>query len=141
MRVNKKSLGLSLVLFMCLFFLTLGAPTATDVPDDVVIENEGYKADKKGPVKLSHKKHSAELKIACAECHHEYKDGKNVWKEGEPVKKCIVCHSPLKSQDKVKKLNLAYHRNCKNCHKALVKAGKSTTAPFKKCGSCHQKKS
>lgn len=131
--------GLILVALTSLLFITVGALIATDVPDDVTIENEGYKKDKKGPVKLSHKKHSAEYKVACTECHHDYQDEKNVWKETDPVKKCKECHSPLKKVGKTKKLQIAYHKNCKDCHKAVAKEGKK--APFKKCKECHQKKS
>jgi len=131
--------SLILVALTGLLFITVGALTATDVPDDVKIENEGYKKDKKGPVKLTHEKHSAEYKVACTECHHDYQDGKNVWKEGEPVKKCSACHNPLKKVGKVGKLQLSYHKNCKDCHKAVAKEGKK--APFKKCKECHQKKS
>jgi len=148
--MKKGMLTLVMVAFTVLSFLAVGTFTAanvTDAPDVVKIENEGYKSDKKGHVNLSHKKHQVEYinpdgnKISCAECHHEYKDGKNVWKEGQPVKKCGDCHDPKKKVDKVKKLQLAYHSNCKNCHKALVKAGKSKNAPYKKCTGCHQKKS
>ena len=120
-----------------LLFLAVGALTATDASDDIMINNEGYKVDKKGPVKLSHKKHSVDYKVACTDCHHDYKDGKNVWKEGEPVKKCSACHNPLKKEGNTLKLNAAFHKNCKVCHKDLVKEGKE--APTK-CKDCHQKK-
>ena len=137
--MKKKFFGVLMIILTGLLFMSIGVLTAADVPDDVTIENKGYKSDKKGPVKLSHKKHSADYKVACTECHHEYKDGKNVWKEGQPVKKCSACHSPLKTEGKVKKLQNAYHNNCKNCHKELVTAKKSDKAPFKKCTDCHQK--
>ena len=138
--MKKKFLGVLTIILSGLLFLSIGVLTAADVPDDVTIENKGYKADKKGVVKLSHKKHSVDYKVACTECHHEYKDGKNVWKEGQPVKKCSACHNPLKKDGKTKKLQNAYHKNCKTCHKALVKEKKSDKAPFKKCNDCHQKK-
>ena len=141
MGMKKKLLTLAMVVFTGLLFLTVGALTAADVPvpDDVSISNDGYEKDKKGPVKLSHKKHNVDYKVACADCHHDYQDGKNVWKEGEPVKKCGDCHNPKKKQGKVKKLQNAYHKNCKNCHKEAKKAGKKN-APFKKCNNCHEKK-
>ena len=138
--MNKKLLSLLVVVFAGLLFLGVGVLTAADVPDEVNIENQGYKKDKKGPVKLSHKKHSTDYKVACTDCHHDYKDGKNCWKEGDPVKKCGDCHDPQKKDGKVMKLQNAYHKNCKNCHKALVKEGKSDKAPFKKCNQCHAKK-
>jgi predicted aldo/keto reductase-like oxidoreductase len=136
--VKRGIVGLILVALTSLLFITVGALIATDVPDDVTIENEGYKKDKKGPVKLSHKKHSAKFQVTCTECHHDYQNGKNVWKEGMPVEKCSSCHSPSKNVGKVKKLQLSYHTNCKNCHKAAAKEGKK--APYKKCKECHQKK-
>ena len=131
-------LTLIMVSLAGLLFLVVGALTAADVPDDIMISNEGYKSDKKGPVKLSHKKHSADYKVACTDCHHDYQDSKNVWKEGDPVKKCCACHDPLKKQEKGLKLNTAYHKNCKGCHKNAVAEGKK--APYKKCNQCHQKK-
>jgi len=134
--MKKGLLTLVIVFVTGLLFLAVGALIAADVPDEVSIQNDGYKKDKKGPVKLSHKLHAADYKVACTECHHEYEGGKNVWKEGQPVKKCSECHNPLKKDKKVMKLQNAYHRNCKNCHKALE--GKK--APFKKCNDCHQKK-
>jgi hypothetical protein len=60
-----------------------------------------------------------------------------MWKEGSPVKKCVECHDPLKNEGKVKKLMLAFHKNCKDCHKkAADEEGKE--APHKKCEGCHQ---
>lgn len=130
------------VIIAFLLFLIVGTLKATEkqsMPDEIVIENEGYKSDKKGPVTLSHQDHIDNYDVACTECHHEYQDGNNIWKEGEPVKKCVECHSPLKSEDKVKKLQLAFHKNCKNCHKKLAKEGIAEEAPYKKCNDCHQK--
>jgi len=137
--MNKRFMGLLTIILTGLLFFTVGALTAADVPDEVMLENAGYKKDKKGPVKLTHKKHSEDYKVGCTDCHHDFKDGKNVWKEGDPVEKCSACHDPLKKQGKTKKLQNAYHRNCKNCHKKLKKEGKET-GPFKKCNDCHAKK-
>jgi len=141
--MNKKYLPALVVIFIGLLFLTVGVLTASDVetPDDLIIENEGYKADKKGGVKLNHKKHTDEYKVGCDDCHHEYEGDKNVWKEGDPVKKCSECHDPLKKEGEVKKLQNAFHKNCKTCHKTLVSEGKSESAPFKKCTKCHEKAS
>lgn len=119
-------------------FLTVGMLSAADVttpPEKVTINNKGYKDDKKGAVELSHSKHTKDYKAVCTDCHHEYKDGKNIWKEGIAVKKCSTCHDPEKDQDKAKKLQTAYHDNCKECHK---KSGKDT-APSTKCNDCHAK--
>ena len=142
--MNKRFLTLLIVALTGMLFLAVGALTATEkqaVPDEVTLENKGYAKDKKGPVKLSHKKHNVDYKIACADCHHVYKDGKNVWKEGDPVEKCSACHDLKKKNKKTKaiKLQNSYHKNCKTCHKALGEAGKPT-GPFKKCNKCHEKK-
>lgn len=129
---------------VCLLFLIVGTLTAAekqDVPEEIIIENENYKSKRKGPVPFSHQDHFESYDVACTECHHQYQDGKNVWKEDDPVKKCAECHSPLKSEGKVKKLKLAFHKDCKNCHKDLAKEGVTKDAPYKKCGDCHQKKS
>ena len=123
-------------------FVTVGILTAADVPEEVVIENEGYAKDKKGPVKLSHNKHVTDYKAVCTECHHEYNDkGENQWKEGKPVKKCSACHDLKEKKGKVMKLQNAFHRNCKDCHKAYLKDHADSKAPYKKCTQCHQKKS
>jgi len=98
--MKKRLLTLVMVVFTGLLFLTVGALIAADVPDEVTIENKGYKKDKKGPVKLTHKKHhdANGHNVACTDCHHDYKDGKNVWKDADPVKKCSECHNPLKKE-------------------------------------------
>lgn len=106
-------------------------------PDVVMIDHKEFKVRKKGPVKLNHKKHSEEYGIDCTNCHHDYRNGENVWTETDPVKSCVECHDPEKGQGDVPKLQNAYHRNCRDCHQELIKQGKSETAPSKKCNDCH----
>ena len=140
--MKRKILTLLVVVLTGVMFLSVGALTAAEKqkePKDVLIKEKGYKKDKKGPVKLTHEKHAKDYKIACADCHHVYEGGKNVWKEGDHVDKCSKCHNPKKKEGKVMKLQNAFHKNCKNCHKALGKEGKPT-GPFKKCNKCHEKK-
>ncbi len=104
--------------------------------DEIIIENLGYENDKKKPVKLSHKRHSEEYGIACDNCHHLYQEGTNVWKEGDSVQKCAVCHDPAEDQGNVIKLQSAFHRNCRDCHKEMTQEGRE--APYKKCTDCHR---
>jgi len=116
----------------------------TTPPPVVIIHNTGYRRYIKGPVKFPHEKHVKEYKIACTECHHIYVNGKNVWKEGQPVKKCAECHSPIRKRGQ-KPIDLmhAYHKNCMGCHRKLAKEGKISMAEYKKlrrCNTCHQKK-
>jgi hypothetical protein len=145
MLMKKGIWSLGVVVLTGLMFLTVGALTAsekkpTDVPDELMIENQGYKTDKKGAVKLSHKKHNEEYEVDCLECHHKYENGKNVLKKTDPIQKCAECHDPKKKQDKVLKLNLSYHKNCKTCHKEINKKDPNKKPPFKKCNGCHAKK-
>ena len=135
----KRSCVLFTAILTGLLFLSVGTlvGAAQTAPDNVTIENKGYQKDKKPGVPFDHKKHATDYKIACAECHHVFKDGKNVWKEGDEVKKCSSCHDLNKNTEmdgmKVMKLQNAYHKNCKNCHKEKKKG------PFKKCNDCHKK--
>ena len=128
--------GLGIAVFAGCVLLAGASFTAADPtgqpPDEVMIENEGYAADKKGPVPLSHKKHAEEYQAACTDCHHEYADGENVWKQGDPVKKCADCHNPVKEEAEGLDLKKAFHDNCKGCHK---KMGKGPV----KCKECHIK--
>ena len=148
--MTKRFIILFTAILTGLVFFTVGTLIAADkqvAPDEIMIENKGYKKDKKRPVLLTHKEHAAPTKdkgygIACADCHHVYENGKNVWKKEDSVQKCSECHDIKKNTKKdgvkVIKLQNAYHKNCKNCHKALKKEGKKT-GPFKKCNGCHKK--
>ena len=137
--MKKGILTLITVLLVGLGVFGSGLLTAADVPEKVTIENE-YPKDRKGAVSLTHKKHVEEHKVACADCHHVYDGGKNVWEEGQPVKKCSACHDPETKKGTAMKLGSAYHRNCKGCHKDYAVEHPDTSAPLKKCNGCHQKK-
>jgi len=108
----------------------------SDTPEEIIINNQGYNSDKKGPVPFGHQVHAEDYGLACDECHHVYKSGKNVWEEGDEVEKCKTCHDPRESKGDAKKLQIAFHTNCKNCHK---ESG-SDEAPYKTCYGCHKKK-
>lgn len=115
--------------------LTEAAHVTQDIIDVITIENQGYTSDKKGPVIFSHLKHNMEYGISCTQCHHVYKEGENLWKEGHKVDKCVVCHDPVEKKDKAAKLQTAFHKNCKDCHADVNKEGKE--APSTKCSGCH----
>jgi hypothetical protein len=134
-----KFLNVFALVLTAIVFVMVGALSATDIPEKILIESKGYAEVKKGPVPFNHKKHQTDYKIACTECHHIYKDGKNVWKQGDPVQKCSACHDPNEKKDKVDKLQNAFHKNCKDCHKKEVEEGKVKKAPYKKCNDCHEK--
>ena len=158
--MKKRWFLLIMLVLIGIAFLTNGALTdAEDSPknsqqevtDTIMIDSKGYKKDRYGQIEFHHQKHQDEYinaegdSIACQECHHIYENGKNVWKECDPVQKCGDCHDPLKTNPKnknLKKLQLAFHKNCKGCHTAVIKAGlkKEADAPSKKCVKCMGKK-
>lgn len=117
---------------------------AADQPDNITLKPGLWPSLTKTPVQFSHKKHAEEYKVACDHCHHVYKDGKNVWKQGDPVQKCEKCHTEATVQGEKKlppdqqKLNLklAYHNNCVACHQKLKKEKADSKAPVT-CAQCH----
>ena len=115
------------------------ASEAQEIPDEILIENKVYRTDRKGAVYFSHTEHAEGYAVDCNACHHDYQDGQNVWQEGQPVQKCSVCHDPIKRNGKVRKLNIAYHKNCKSCHQKLAREG-GTEAPYRQCTDCHSKR-
>jgi hypothetical protein len=139
MQMQKRYLTVLVVALTGLLFVAVGTLMAVDIPVQINIDNTGYKLKKYGPVSFSHKKHQTDYKLACTECHHNYENGKNIWKEGDPVKPCKECHNPLNKVGKIPKLEIAYHNDCKTCHRKLANEGKKS-GPYKKCSDCHQKK-
>ncbi len=135
----------SAVLGVVFVFSVVGA---ADVPDVIELKSDVYKQHRKPIVEFTHKKHAEDYGIACKDCHHVFKDGKNVWKEGDPVQKCDAdgCHSKAKPSpderrsmsdaEKMKAFHYeAIHENCKGCHKELKMEGKPT-GPIS-CSKCH----
>jgi hypothetical protein len=132
----------SLSMTLCLAFMPaalLRAAETQDVPDEILIDNKIYRPDRKGFVRFSHLEHAEAYVETCQECHHEYKDGQNVWHEGQPVQKCAACHDPSKRQGNARKLNIAFHKNCKGCHQKLAREG-GTNAPYRQCTDCHARR-
>jgi hypothetical protein len=150
-----------LLIVMCLalgIFLAFGkrqtmAQTEVKAPEaatsekdlhDIMVENTGYKKDRRGAVLLTHTKHSLDYGVSCWDCHHVYEDyeviddKKNLYSPLETTQKCNECHDPLKVIDTAMKLQTAYHMNCKGCHKELAIKNEKTGA-FRKCLKCHEK--
>lgn len=131
--------------------LSLGesARESAEVPAVITLKATLWSEYTKSPVTFSHKKHSAEYKVACSECHHKYEDGKNVWNEGDPVQKCQECHTErtIKGEKQLppekQKLNLklAFHNNCQGCHKKLKMKDREKYADIPTtCAECHPPK-
>jgi len=146
--MSKKFVTMLTIALSALLFLTVGSLTATDIPDTITMESKVYKKHTKGLVTFSHKKHADNKDINCDACHHVYTDGKNTWKEGDPVKKCGECHKdtgkPPKDMDKAEKIKKyhkeAIHENCKGCHKDMIDKNSKIGKELKKCTGCHPKK-
>ncbi len=140
--------GLGVV--MCLW---VSFPQAQpEIPDELVFHSELWPKKLYGDPKLTHRKHATEYEIQCVKCHHHlYEDEKNVWQEGQEVRKCEACHTGVKTGRALKKaspeeqkfsLFRAFHDRCKGCHKELKKEPGSDRAPAPvKCLECHPKKS
>ena len=142
-KVSKKP-GFTLIvgLLAIVFIGFTLSETLADVADDILIKSPLWPKKKYEDAKLSHKKHAEEYKIQCDQCHHIYKEGKNIWKQGDKVDKCQSCHNVAKTgkalreaSPEEKKLSLykAFHDNCKGCHKDQQKGPT-------KCVECHAKK-
>jgi Class III cytochrome C family len=81
------------------------------------------KGAKKAAVQFDHAKHSGMEGVACKKCHHKTEDGKTPGT-------CASCHDKPETKVKTKK---AFHKTCKDCHKAKKKGPT-------KCKECHVKK-
>ena len=140
---------LAVAVLMCsVAFLGLSGAAEQKVPEEIIIKSTLWKDHTKSAVDFNHKKHQEDYKIKCTECHHVYKDGKNVWKKGDEVKKCQECHNEptIKGEKKLpeaqQKLNLkiAFHDNCLECHKELKKKDKAKYDKIPTtCIQCHPK--
>lgn len=120
---------------------------AADAPDVIILQAALWARHTKSPVSFSHTKHSEGYQTDCAECHHKYEDGANIWVEGDPVAKCQECHNDptvkdegkLPEEKKAKNLKLAFHNSCQACHKQLKKKAPQTYEKIPtKCEKCHQ---
>ncbi len=137
--MRRLAIVIAAIASLCLLTVAFAADKG---PDEMTIRSKVYTKPIKAPVHFTHKKHYTDYKIACADCHHVYKGGKNVWKEGDAVKACDSCHSVAKpmsqlSPQEKKQLaspELAFHKNCKDCHMEAKKQGKK--APVA-CAQCH----
>ncbi len=146
--MKKRSGVLYLVMAIAFVFAgamaVIAAEGTTEVADKFTIKSALWPNPTKTMVEFTHKKHAEEYKIACTDCHHVYKDGKNVWNPGDPVQKCGECHNEptiqgekkLPPEQKKLNLKLAFHSNCIDCHKKFKKEKPDTTAPVT-CAGCH----
>jgi hypothetical protein len=138
MKIFTKPHFVLMVMFLSACFALPSALADAESPDKVLIKNDGYRPDRKGPVHFSHAAHADSYAIRCEVCHHEYEDGVNVWEEGEDVPACNECHETDDEDNGMLRLKMAYHKNCQGCHK-VEPSRVSGAAPFNRCNACHLK--
>ena len=117
------------------------------VPDVITLKPPIWEKLTKSPVVFNHQKHAKDYQIACTQCHHTYKNGKNVWKEGDKVQPCWECHTEktirgekrLPEAEQKLNLKLAFHNNCIDCHRLIKKQNPKADAPTS-CNGCHPRK-
>ena len=132
---------------LALALVALAATLALAQPDSVLIANQKAFGKLQRPeVNFPHAAHMA--KLECTDCHHRYKNHKNVLdpgqlEEGKPGTQCADCHAKPGSRfspdldPSTLGLMQAYHKQCLNCHRVMAQKGK--TGP-RTCGGCHKVK-
>jgi hypothetical protein len=130
----KSSRVISVVVAVCFGLTMAGVAVAADKGPETIT----FKCEKKGDVVFGHAKHQES--VTCGDCHHfKGPDGKQVpYAEGQKIEKCSTCHTAEMTASALNSSKKALHKNCKGCHKAAKKEGK-TAAPTK-CAGCHPKK-
>jgi hypothetical protein len=122
---------MSIVLVGCAFIVAITvAHAAFRAPDQAVLISTTRAFTK--PMSFLHATHK---QYKCAECHHDYQKGKNVWQEGMEVALCDACHPLDRNGGDIMCLEKAYHDKCLGCHKKLDKE-KRKNAPTA-CNQCH----
>jgi hypothetical protein len=156
---KKQSFTIAALVGLATVFIAAGIYAGTAVPETITMQNKAYEKHTKGIVEFSYKKHVAEYKAACGDCHHD-DQGKplTALKEGDNVESCITCHKipgtvpgelkkewretkvPKAEQEK-RELEYhaeAVHQNCITCHKDFNKKNNTKAAPVT-CTTCHPK--
>ncbi len=165
--MSKKKLKIAIVSAIASVFIAGIIYAATEVADEIRLENKAYTNHKEAIVIFQHRKHQGEYReknpelfsSQCGECHHEKvndKENKPLvnLKEGDEVKNCIECHQKAayvqgkkaKALSEVQRRQHhanAMHENCKDCHKKYnkkkgLKSKDEGYAP-NTCKSCHEK--
>ncbi len=107
----------------------------TEAPATMILRIPGPGFGRKPPVAFSHREHEAG-RVACTQCHHDYRGRRNVWRQGLPVEKCQACHG-LRPEPRRLDVKNAFHRQCKGCHLRLQQQGRRA-GPID-CRDCHRR--
>ncbi len=126
--------------WIALFLLGLGGVSLASIAGLVepkpltIIQNAVFRPHRQPPVYFRHGRHEA-AKVACTACHHDYQGGRNLWRQGQPVRPCSDCHKMVAEAGKPD-LKTAYHRQCKDCHRRRHQE-RQAGGPIK-CRDCHR---
>ncbi len=147
--MKNKRLLVTAIIGIATLFLAAALYAGSTAPDVIKMQND-YEHTK-GIVEFTHKKHVAEYKAGCGDCHHDENNKPLAdLKEGDNVQKCIECHNKpgekpkgknapkLSKSEKLQYHAEAIHDNCKGCHKDFNKKNKTKAAPTT-CTKCHPK--
>jgi hypothetical protein len=120
-------------------------------PKTIALKTEEYPEHTKPIAQFTHAKHVVDYMIGCGDCHHN-EDGEPLddLQVGDPVERCIDCHSKpseapkgkdapdLSPAEELEYHAEALHQNCKNCHMEYNKENNTRAAPTS-CSKCHAK--
>lgn len=125
-----KRVKLTAILILVLAFAAAGLALAQD--DNMVINSKALGQHTRPLVKFPHAKHSDKL-ADCTTCHHDFApNGNRGSSEGQF---CSECHSAQPTARNSVSLVMAFHKQCKECHRYA--AGKGQPAGPVMCGDCH----
>ena len=124
--MRRQSLFILAMFVTCAFILT-GTHAQEDM---IVIDNTVFESPRRPPAVFKHDEHNELAGIEeCNQCHHVYEDGTLLEDESSEDQRCADCHE-LTDSGQIPGLMLAFHTNCKSCHREKKKG------PLM-CGQCH----
>lgn len=143
---RKRTLSVMVAIGFASSLIVAAVLYAANMPEVMVLDSPYEKT--RSAVTFTHQKHIDDYKIGCGECHHD-DQGKPLddLKAGDPVQKCIDCHSKpgelrgREAQGKSQAELLAYHANamhanCVDCHRDYNREKGERLAPAT-CLECH----
>lgn len=124
-----KRVKLAAILILVLAFGASLAPAQDDV---MTINSQALGEHTRPLVKFTHAKHSEKIPD-CTTCHHDFSPtGNRGSSEGQF---CSDCHSAQPTAKNSVPLNMAFHKQCKDCHRFAAGKGQPTGPVM--CGGCH----
>lgn len=125
-----KRVKLTAILILALGLAAAGLALAQE--DNLVINSQALGEHTRPLVKFAHARHSEKIPD-CTTCHHDFSPtGNRGSSEGQS---CSDCHGPRPTAKNSVGLAMAFHKQCKECHRFA--AGKGQPSGPVTCGGCH----